>query len=167
MTLLKVIKEDKDIRSIFGKREIEIIDKQLNGIKLMPSEQTRLSRDIRRKFEAIRKLAAYSEEFKLKKGKIIKELIENAKEIILKSKYLPKISKIILFGSAVKNELNYRSDIDIAVVFSEISKGEAEEFRVKLLGRLPSKIDLQVYNILPDKIKKEIDNEGKILWKKE
>jgi hypothetical protein len=27
--------------------------------------------------------------------------------------------------------------------------------------------DIQVYNVLPDKIKKEIDEKGKILWKKE
>ena len=50
MSLLKTLKEEKNARKIFGKKEIEIIEKQLNGIKLSPSEQTRLSRDIRKKF---------------------------------------------------------------------------------------------------------------------
>jgi predicted nucleotidyltransferase len=72
----------------------------------------------------------------------------------------------MLFGSAIENELNYRSDIDIAVIFSEITKEEAEEFRIKTMGRLSSKIDIQVYNTLPDKIKKQIDKNARTLYKK-
>ena len=167
MSLLKTLKEEKNARKIFGKKEIEIIEKQLNGIKLSPSEQTRLSRDIRKKFEIIKELAKNEREFELKKGKILKERIENAKEVILESKYLSKIRKIILFGSAVENKLNYRSDIDLAIIFSDINRAEADEFRIKTLGKLSNQIDIQVYNFLPDKIKKQIDERGKVIWKRE
>lgn len=164
MSLINTLKKDANIRKIFGKKEIEIIEKQLNGIRLTPSEQTRLSRDIRKKFEAVRELAKYSEDFQLKKGQIVKERIENAKEVILESKYSPKIKKIVLFGSAAENQLTYRSDIDLAVVFSDITRSEADDFRIKALGRLSSAVDIQVYNFLPDKIKKQIDEKGRIIY---
>ena len=156
-----------NIRKIFGKREIEIIEKQLNGIKLTPSEQTRLSRDIRKKFEAIKELSNYANDFQLKKGELVKQEIMGAKEIILESKFASMMEKILLFGSAQENTLNYHSDIDIAVIFSDITKKEAEDLRIKTLGKLSNKIDIQVYNILPEKIKKEIDTNGKLIWKKE
>lgn len=165
MSLIKTLKENENARKLFGKKEIEIVEKQLNGIKLTPSEQTRLSRDIRKKFQAIKELSEYTGEFQIQKGELLKEKINNAKNIILESKYLSRIKKIVLFGSAVENDLNYRSDIDIAVIFSEISKQEAEEFRIKTMGRLSDKIDIQVYNILPDKIKKQIDEKGRIIYK--
>jgi len=167
MGILETLKAENDSRKIFGKKEIEIIDKQLNGIKLTASEQTRLSRDIRKKFSIILKLSKYQDEFELKRGKLLKERIELAKEAIMKTKYFSKIKKIILYGSAAENQLTYHSDIDIAVIFFEILPNEATEFRINILGRLPKKIDVQVYNTLPAKIKKEIDEKGKEIWKRE
>jgi predicted nucleotidyltransferase len=167
MGLIETLKQDKNTRKIFGKREIEIIEKQLKGIKLTPSEQTRLYRDIRKKFDAITNLSKYTEEFELKKGAIIKQLIKRAETIILGSKYFSRINKIVLFGSAAENQLNYRSDIDIAVIFKNITKEEAEDFRITALSRAPKEIDIQVYNFLPEKIKVEIDKKGKSIWKKE
>jgi len=166
MSLLDTIRKSKNIRRIFGKREIEIIEKQLLGINLIPSEKTRLSRDIKKKFETIKELSDYSSEFELKKASFIKKMIEEAKETIFESKQLSRIKKIILFGSYAENQASFRSDIDIAVEFFEIEKREANEFRISILSKVPEKIDIQVYNILPEKIKKEIDEKGKILWKK-
>ncbi|MBI5051604.1 nucleotidyltransferase domain-containing protein, partial [Candidatus Micrarchaeota archaeon] len=71
------------------------------------------------------------------------------------------------FGSAAENQLSLMSDIDLAVKFSEIDKEDAGRFRIETLRKVNEKIDIQVYNILPDKIKKEIDKKGKILWKRE
>lgn len=166
MNLTDFLKRNENIRTIFGKRELIIIEKQLLGVPLRPSEKTRLSRDIRKKFEAIESLILYKENFKLKHGAIIKELIKDAKEIILESKYFSKINKIILFGSAAEKELTLLSDIDIAVEFDKIDLKEATEFRIKMSGRLPEKVDIQVFNILPDKIKKEIREKGKILYER-
>ena len=87
MSILNLINTDKNIRRIFGKRELVIIEKQLLGVQLKSSEKTRLSRDIRKKFEAIRSLAEFKDGFELKHGQIIKKSIEEAKESILKSKY--------------------------------------------------------------------------------
>lgn len=167
MELLNLIKKDGRVRRIFGKKEIEIIEKQLLGIKLKPSENTRLSRDIRKKFEIIKILAENSSEFELKKGQNIREKIDNAKEAILESKYFSKIKKIILFGSTAENERTFRSDIDIAVEFSEVDKKEATEFRVKTLGKVSDMVDIQVYNVLPEKIRKEIDKKGKVIYERE
>jgi len=166
MSLIKIIK-NKEMRRIFGKKELEIIEKQLLGINLTASEKTRLSRDIRKKFSIVTELSKCIEEFKLKKGGVIKEIIESTKEEILKSKYFPKINKIVLFGSAAKNKISYRSDIDLAVFFSDIDKRESSEFRIRLLGKVNERIDIQVYNTLPEKIKKEIDKEGRVIWKRE
>jgi len=167
MSLINLIKADMNLRRIFGKAELKIIEKQLLGIALKPSERTRLSRDIRKKFLVIKELSAYANEFQLRKGAIIKEMIENAKEAIFETKYLSRIKKIILFGSYTENQATFRSDIDIAIVFSDISMKEASEFRIKVSGKVPEKIDIQVYNTLPEKIKKEIDKKGKVIWKKE
>ena len=70
MSLINLLK-NKDARKIFGKRELKIIEKQLQGISLTQSEKNRLSRDIRKKFEFISKVSGFKEEFKLKKGAYI------------------------------------------------------------------------------------------------
>ena len=54
MSLINIIKTNKDIRKIFGKKELVIIEKQLLGVSLTQSEKNRLSRDIRKKFEVIK-----------------------------------------------------------------------------------------------------------------
>ncbi len=165
MSLLNDLKY-KEIRRVFGKKEIEIIEKQLLGIKLKPSEKTRLSRDIKPKFEAIKKLAEDADEFRLKKGQYIKEKIERAKEAISESKYLSRIKKIVLFGSTATNERTFHSDIDIAVEFDKINEKESAEFRIKTLGRVDKMTDIQVYNTLPEKIKKSVDKTGKVIYER-
>ena len=167
MSLLFELKRNENVRKIFGKRELKIIEKHLLGIKLKASERTRLSRDIRKKFEAIKSLSQYANEFNLKKGINIKKMIEETIEVIKESKYFPRIKKIILFGSFVENEMSFRSDIDIAVEFYSIDLKEATEFRIYISGRVNSKVDIQVYNILPEKIKSEIEKKGRILYGKE
>src|SRR3989338_7724721 len=115
MSLINFLKDNKNTRKLFGERELKIIEKQLHGINLTQSEKNRLSRDIRKKFEFIREVIRFSNDFELKKGSIIKEYIEEAKEVIL-------------------------NDI------------------------LHKKIDIQVYNYLPNKVKMEIQLIGKILY---
>jgi predicted nucleotidyltransferase len=162
--LLKFLKNNKYTRKIFGERELKIIEKQLQGVSLTQSEKNRLSRDIRKKFEFIKGANRFSEEFELKKGSIIKELIEQKRQEILDSKYFPKIKNIKLFGSTVDNQRTFRSDIDISVEFDEINIKEATEFRIKMSHNRD--IDVQVYNILPDKIKKQVNEKGRILYER-
>ncbi len=164
MNFLDALKKDKNIRKIFGERELKIIEKQLLGVRLKPSEKTRLSRDIRKKFGAIISLTPFSKNFNLKHGLLIKEIIDEARETILESKYFSRIKRIILFGSAAENQLMIGSDIDIAAEFNQITKEESLQFRLDVLRRVSERIDIQVYNILPDKIKREIDAKGKILY---
>jgi predicted nucleotidyltransferase len=163
--LLNFIRKEKRLRELFGKRELEIMEKQLLGISLSRSETTRLSRDIRSKLGVIRELSEFKEEFGLKKGAEIKYVIEEAKDVILKSEYYHRIKRIILFGSTVSNQRTFRSDIDIAVEFDEINLKDATKFRLKTY--INDKVDIQVYNVLPEKIKKEVDKKGKLIWKRE
>src|SRR3989344_1277574 len=130
MTLIGVIK-NPEIRSLLGKKEIIIIEKQLLGIKLKPSEKTRLSRDIRKKLKAVEILSKYKDEFELKHGAETKSIIEEAKESILATKYHSKIKRIYLFGSTSEGTHIFRSDIDIAVEFDKITPREAALFRVQ------------------------------------
>ncbi len=164
MDLLKTLKKP-EMRKIFGKRELVIIEKQLWGMKLKPSEKTRLSRDIRKKFEAVKELIQFANNFNLKHGVAIKEVVQEAKEAIVETEHFPRIKRIYLFGSAAEKTHIFKSDIDIAVEFDNISLKEATSFRIKT--RVPERIDLQVYNVLPDKIKKEINEKGKIIYERQ
>ncbi len=167
MRLLRFLNSSKNARKIFGKRELKIIEKQLLGVNLTQSEKNRLSRDIRQKLEFIKEAARFSEEFKLKKGYEIKKMIEEAKEVILKDILFKKIKEVLLFGSFVENKFTFKSDIDIAVKFDKITIKESALFRKRILGKVNQKVDIQVYNHLPSKIKKEINNKGKIIYKNE
>src|SRR3989344_1826776 len=164
MEFLQFIKTKPELRKIFGKRELKIIEKQLQGVNLTQSEKNRLSRDIRKKLEVIKELSEYENEFELKKGANNKNLVQNIKKIILEDELSKNIKRIIFFGSAAENEQTLMSDLDIAVEFDNITEKEAVMFRLRIVRTPSDKLDIQVYNVLPDKIKKEIDNKGKILW---
>ncbi len=164
MNLNEFLEKSENARKIFGKRELIIIKKQLLGVRLTQSEKNRLSRSIRKKFDFIKEISKYQFDFKLKKGSRIKEEIEYMKEHILESEYSPKIKRIILFGSTVENLRTLRSDIDIAVEFNKIDKEEAARFEIKF--NYNEKIDVKVYNTLPDKIIKEIEQHGKIIYER-
>ena len=164
MNILNFLKKNKLSRKIFGQRELKIIEKQLTGISLTQSEKNRLSRDIRPKLEFIQDCACFKDEFKLKKGQINTKLVEEVVEVILNDKSRKKIEKIILFGSMVKNEMTIRSDIDIGVIFDEINLKESFLFRRRILGNFSNKIDVQVFNVLPEKIKKDILKKYKVLY---
>lgn len=166
MSLLKTLRNNQEVRKIFGNKEIEIIEKQLLGIKLKPSEKTRLSRDIRKKLKVIKALSHYQEEFELKYASEIKKRIKEIKEIILETKYFSKIKKIILFGTSAENKRSFLSDIDLAVEFSEITKKDSYKFRLEVLRLSPEKTDIQVYNFLPKKIKEQINKKGKLIYER-
>jgi len=167
MSLLRFLNSSKNTRKIFGKRELKIIEKQLLGVNLTQSEKNRLSRDIRQKLEFVKEAARFSEEFKLKKGSKIKKMVEEAKEAILSDILFRKIKEILLFGSLIENKFTFKSDIDIAVKFDKITIKESALFRKRISGKVNQKVDVQVYNHLHSKIKKEINNKGKIIYKNE
>jgi len=166
MSLIEIIRKNKEIRTIFGKQEILIIEKQLLGVPLKPSEKTRLSRDIRRKFKAIASLAPFIEEFNLKQGSELNRIIQDTKEVVLNTEQAPKIKRIVIFGSTTNKSRTLLSDIDIAVEFEKIERKEAAKFRLRTLNKTHKKVDIQVYNFLPVKIKKQINKYGKTIYKR-
>lgn len=163
--LSKFLKHNKNARKIFGKKELEIIFKQLDGLPLKQSERNRLSRDIRPKLEFIREVSKFEDEFELKKDQDAKKVIDGAVNLILQDKLKDKIEAILLFGSHAKGVVTRRSDIDICVVFTGISLEEATRFRIRISGEFSEKMDIQVFNILPQKIKRAIAGNHKILYK--
>jgi len=165
--LNQFLKNNKNARKIFGKKELEIIFKQLDGLPLTQSERNRLSRDIKPKLEFIREISKFENEFELKKDQDAKKIIDKAVNIILQDKLKEKIQAIILFGSRANGIVTPRSDIDICVVFDEIEKDEADRFRIRILGNFSEKVDIQVFNVLPQKVKRSIAGSHKILYKKE
>lgn len=164
MNLSMFLKNEKNARKIFGQRELKIIEKQLSGVNLTQSEKNRLSRDIRKKFEVINKLSRFEDEFKLKKGQNTKNLIEDAKEIILEDELSKRVQSIILYGSFIENQFTLKSDIDIAVKIRGINLKEATQFRKRISGKVNSKVDVQVYDHLPNKITNKIDAQGKTIY---
>jgi len=163
--LKDLLKENKDLRRLFGKKEIEIMIKQIEGSALTQSEKNRLSRDIRPKLEVISKIAEFGDDFELKKNQDSKKMIEKAVETILHDEMRGNIKAILLFGSFASGSYTQRSDIDICVIFrEEISLREAVEFRIRISGELPEKIDVQVLNALPWKVRKEIAKNHVVLY---
>lgn len=166
MQLTMFLKNNPNTRKIFGEKELKIIEKQLFGVSLTQSEKNRLSRDIRKKLQFIVDISRYSFDLELKKGSELKDLVNEAKETILGDVLSKRIKKIFLFGSVIKKEQALVSDIDIAVLFDDITPKEANLFRARIAGRVTEKIDIQVFNILPDKIKESILKENKTLYLK-
>ena len=164
LILKEFLKANKDVRKVFGRKELDIISKQLDGMPLKQSEKNRLSRDIKPKLEFIKRIAEFEDEFRLEKNQDNKKIIEKAVNAILDDAGA-KIKAILLFGSFADNSFTKRSDIDICVVFkTSLSLKEATEFRIRIAGRLPEKVDVQVFNTLPQKIKKEIARNHKVLY---
>jgi len=166
LALKEFLKRNKKARRIFGKKEIEIIFKQLEGIDLKQSEKNRLSRDIKPKLELIKEMGEFKDEFNLEKNQNNKKIIEKVVMIILNDELKEKIKAIILFGSFADKTFTKRSDIDVAVIFKkELSLKEATKFRIRVSGQVDNKVDIQVFNILPQKIKREIARNHKVLYK--
>lgn len=153
----------KNSREIFGKREIEIVDKQINGIKLSQSEKNVLSRSVRKKLNLVKKLSKYKDDFDLKFNLINKKIINESINII-NSKL--KTKAILLFGSFVKNDNTIISDIDLCIVLGKtISKKKATEILMVLSGSLNKKVDVSIFENLPYRIKNEILKNNRTLYK--
>ena len=167
LNLKNFLNGNKNARKIFGKKEIEIILKQLDGISLTQSEKNRLSRDIRPKLNFVKEISDFKDEFELKKDQYAKNIIDKAVNLILQDKLKDRIEAILLFGSRVRGIVTLRSDIDLCVVFDNIGREEADRFRIRVLGNFSARIDIQVFNILPQKIKRSIARSHKILYKQE
>jgi len=165
--LREFLRSNRNARKIFGKKEIEIILKQLDGISLSQSEKNRLSRDIRPKLMLIKEISKFDDEFELKKDADNLKIVDKAVQLILQDGLKDRIKAILLFGSHVRGIVTKRSDIDICVIFDKISKEEANKFRIRILGNFSLKMDIQVFNILPQKIKRDIARNHKILYKNE
>lgn len=99
------------------------------------------------------------------KVKTKKSLEHDISNVIKKIKDIggAKIKFIVLYGSAAKGKSTGLSDIDIAVYY-EGDKRERFEFRVKILGRVGSKFDIQTFQDLPLYIQKDTLSTGDVIY---
>jgi predicted nucleotidyltransferase len=94
-----------------------------------------------------------------------KSLEPDISDVITKIKDIggDSINFIILYGSAARGRSTNLSDIDIAV-FHSGDKRERFQFRVKILGRIGNKFDIQTYQDLPLYIQNEILSSGEVIY---
>lgn len=94
-----------------------------------------------------------------------KSLEPEVNDVITKIKDIGgnNIRFIVLYGSAAKGKSTNLSDIDIAV-FHSGDKRERFQFRMKILGRISNKFDIQTYQDLPLYIQNEILSTGEVLY---
>lgn len=99
------------------------------------------------------------------KNKFKKSLEPDISDVIAKIKDIGRnsIKFIVLYGSAAKGRSTNLSDIDIAVFYSG-DKRERFQFRMKILGRIGNKFDIQTYQDLPLYIQNEILSSGEVLY---
>ncbi|MDP2717762.1 MAG: nucleotidyltransferase domain-containing protein [Candidatus Micrarchaeota archaeon] len=155
------------MRRIFGKRELAIIQKQAWGVALSQSEKNRLSRDIRKKLEAVNALAPrFSDDFRLKKGAALNERVGEVLDSIKKDPFFNQVTRVWLYGSSVQGLRHLGSDVDVAVEFKEISETDAGGFRKRVLGQFEKDVDVQVYGWLPKEVKAEVRN-GKMIYERQ
>jgi predicted nucleotidyltransferase len=94
-----------------------------------------------------------------------KSLEPDLSDVITKIKDIggDSIKFIVLYGSAAKVKSTNLSDIDIAV-FHSGDKKDRFQFRMKILGRIGNKFDIQTYQDLPLYIQNEILSSGDVLY---
>lgn len=92
-------------------------------------------------------------------------LPKNIKKKLIALDKEKRIQFIILFGSVADGRDNSLSDVDIAVFYKGTPR-ERFEFRMKVLGALPGKCDVQIFQDLPISVKKEVIK-GKVLYSRD
>jgi predicted nucleotidyltransferase len=73
-----------------------------------------------------------------------------------------KVKFIILYGSFSEEKQTPLSDIDLAVYYND-SKEKRFRFRMKILGNVTEKFDIQIFQDLPLYVKNEV-LKGKVLY---
>lgn len=95
----------------------------------------------------------------------VERIIKRTVDIILKEDKEHNVKAILLFGSHADKTAIWRSDIDICVIFKkDLTDQKAFLFRKKMMGLIPDVVDLQVFNVLPSKIKKAIAEKHHVLF---
>lgn len=77
-----------------------------------------------------------------------------------------KVKFIILFGSRARGDARKDSDYDLCVYY-EGNEKEAFRFRVLVLGNLPDKYDVQIFQLLPLPLKGSASREDSLLSRRD
>jgi predicted nucleotidyltransferase len=95
----------------------------------------------------------------------IKKLMEKLLETLKSMKEFRKVEFIIFYGSRAQEISLKSSDIDVCIYYNSKRKEEMNRFRLKVLSKLPSIFDIQIFQLLPLYVRKEV-LKGKVLYVK-
>ena len=85
---------------------------------------------------------------------------------ILKKFFGDKPVEIYLYGSRARKNANFGSDIDLMVKYPEKAKPDLSGIREAFYeSHIPYKVDLVGWNEAADELKRNVENEGILLWK--
>lgn len=114
--------------TIFTRKELDVIHKKMNNMRLNQTDSNYLTRFIRPKLREISAIDAKSLLNKMEYNQKIKSIENKIRKIILKG--LNNVEAIILYGSAVQNNYQNYNDIDIIIVTkSKIYEHEIDKYK--------------------------------------
>ena len=86
-------------------------------------------------------------------------------DVLKRLESLPKFEKlkfVYLFGSIPKEKTTERSDVDICLYY-DVKEEMLHEILFKISGSLPERYDVQMFQLLPLNVRKEVFK-GKLLY---
>ena len=95
-----------------------------------------------------------------------KDLKTELLDILRKIEHFDKLKFIYLYGSRSKRKHSKRSDIDICLYYDLKNEKQLFKLLFKIRGLLPDKFDVQMFQLLPLFVKKEIFG-GKLIFSKD
>ena len=86
--------------------------------------------------------------------------------ILRKIEHFDKLKFIYIYGSSIYGKKTARSDIDICLYYDIKDKRKLHKLLLRIIGVIPEKYDIQMFQMLPLYVKKEIFK-GKLIYAKD
>ena len=96
----------------------------------------------------------------------MKKEVETLLRTLKTMKEFKKVKFIFIYGSEVSGEKLETSDVDFCVYYDTNDKEEMVKFRLRLLSKLPKNFDVQIFQLLPLFMRKEV-LKGKLIYAKD
>jgi len=93
----------------------------------------------------------------------MKKEVQTLLKTLKSMKEFKKVKFIFIYGSEVTGGKLRTSDVDFCIYYDTNSKEEMEKFRLKLLSKLPENFDVQIFQLLPLFVRKEV-LKGKLVY---
>ena len=71
---------------------------------------------------------------------------------------------VVIYGSYATGEYTTRSDIDVVIITREKNREKNKRIWLEIIGQVPSRYDLKVFELLPLEIKAEVIKKNLIIF---